>query len=335
MVRNRIWNGLTRGIITIAGAFSLMSLTARGASPDPVLAYDFTQTKNGIVKDSGTAGLDLRCERLRHGELSKSSTALPVDAKKASQWLAKETPNEFSASFWIRFDKLPSVGTPFGLFDISADKDGYVTVRLFAQPDEMIGDFIMKTTTPVERKKWHHVEFTYSMIQWRASLYLDGCFQWENDSLHLPLLRYGGNIFEPGFRGAVRDVRFYDMALPSEYLAIAKNVETDCASLKERAKKAVGRSANPHLRTWLAQLQKQADSLIAKADRVTIAQVKNLERDVANAEKIAVDISKTCPGHVTGAQTAIYTVKPLAQEPYLPYSPRVAAIFICPVISPL
>ena len=320
MARNRIWNSLTRGVITLAGAFSLMAAAVKGASPAPVLAYDFTQAKGGIVKDLGTAGLDVRCEQLENGVLPGTASVMPLDAEKTSQWLSENSPEEFSAAFWIRFDKLPSVGTPFGLFDVSADKDGYLTVRLFAPPQEIAGDYLMTTATPVKKGQWHHVEFTYSKIQSRASLYLDGCFQWENDNLNIPMLCFGKTIFVQGFRGAVRDIRLYDMALPSEHLAIAENVAASCDALKKRAVEASKHSANSHLRGWLSRLEKQADALTAKADRATIAQVKDLERDVANAEKLVVDIPKTCPGHIVGTPATVYTVKPLAQEIYLPYS---------------
>ena len=322
MTRNRIriWNGLSRSVFAFAGVFSFIAMTSRGADPAPILAYDYTQSKDGIVKDAGSAGLDIHCEGLENGELPGQAIVSPVDSSKAREWLAKEAPNEFSAAFWIRFDRLPSVGTPFGLFDVSADKDGYLSVRLFSPPEEIIGGYEMTTKTPVEKGEWHHVEFNYSRMQERASIYLDGRFQWENDDLNFPVLRYGDALFQTGFRGAVRDVRFYDMAIPSAYLAIAEDIDGTCRSLKQRAQDASKNTSNSHLKAWLSRLGKRAEEFSAKAGRITIGQINDLRRDISNAERLTREIPKSCPGSVVAAPATVYTVKPFSQEIFLPYN---------------
>ena len=318
MTRHALEKRFSRHLASLAMIGALATGAAMAAPPEPFLSYDFGDAKDGIVSAGANKALDLRVPASRDGAVSGTTAILPVVPDEAASWLSDASPDEFSAGFWIRFDKLPSQGTPTGLFDVSADKEGFVTIRLFAEPTEFNGDYRMRATTAVKKGEWHHVEFTYSRLQWRASLYLDGRFQWENDNLNLPALRYGPLAFVDGFRGAIRDFRCYDMALPSEYLAIAQGVPEACARLKERARAVSGKSANSHLRTWMGQLAKEAETYAARSGRVTIGQMKDLERKVANGEKLVRDIPGSCPGHIVGTPATVYTVNPLSQEPYLP-----------------
>ena len=304
-------------------AFSVIAIaaaSARGAAPAPVIAYDFSRTQADVVKAIGNSALDLRVGKARDSALVGGKAALPVSPEKASAWLSSHSPDEFSAAFWIRFDKLPSQGTPIGLFDLKADKEGFLTLRLFAQPDDFLGDFEMRSREPVKKGEWHHVEFTYSKIQWRASLYIDGLFQWENDNLHLPSLRYGPLVLGDGFRGALRDIRFYDMALPSECLAIADGVPEKSKDLAARAKALAAKASNGHLRGWIASLVREADSMAAAPSGVTIQRLKELKLDIDNAAKVvhALSVSKKLPGKVMDGPATVYTVKPLTQELFLP-----------------
>ena len=309
------------GRVLVASCLVSIAMTsARGSAPDSVLAYDFTQAKNGLVSAGRHSELDLRAPDIKDGALAGKEAARPVDAAKAARWLSEASPNEFSAGFWIRFDKLPSEGTPIGLFGVSADKDGFVTIRLFAAPGEFQGDYVMKSTTPVKKGDWHHIEFTYSLIQWRASLYLDGRFQWENDNLYLPHLAYGPLVLVDGFRGAIRDIRLYDMAIPSEWLAIEGDSQGKCTPLANRAKELSSKATNKYLRGWLDNLAKKASGFAAAPGKATIGEVKELALDIDNAGKIVKTLaeSKDLGGRVANTPLTVYTVNPLSQELYLP-----------------
>ena len=98
-------------------------------------------------------------------------------------------PNEYSAEFEVRFDRLPSEGAPDAPFRVEADADGFVTVTLEALPTEAMGDYSMTTRTPVGKGEWHRVFFSYSRMRQRAALYLDGRWQYENDDVHIPEVR--------------------------------------------------------------------------------------------------------------------------------------------------
>ena len=50
------------------------------------------------------------------------------------------TPDEMSAAFWVKFDKLPSVGSASGLFGCTADKDGRV-IYTFKENELSVGKF--------------------------------------------------------------------------------------------------------------------------------------------------------------------------------------------------
>ena len=296
------------------------AVPCRGDEPCPVLAYDFSKTENGSVHDDGSAKLDILAPSIKEDALTGSQPALPVDTEKASAWLAANTPDEFSAAFWIRFDCLPSAGNPFSLFGVQTDKEGHLTIRLYAQTDDFLGDFVMTSTETIAKGEWHHIEFTYSKIQSRASLYLDGRFQWENDCLHLPRLRYGPLAFADHFRGAIRDIRLYDIALPSERLIPAANVPAQCAELKSRATKAAANSQNPHLRKWLDGLATQTAGLAPSPGKATIAELSDLRRDIENAEKILKDLERNSASSRSTAPAVVYSVKPLSQEIFLPHT---------------
>ena len=233
---------------------------------------------------------------------------------------AKITPDEMSAAFWVKFDKLPSVGSASGLFGCTADKDGRIAIRLFAQPTDFIGDFEMRTKDAVKRGEWHHVEFSYSRIRSRAAIYLDGRFQWENDTLFLPKTKFGTAVADPSFKGEVRDLRIYDYAVSDQYLAIADNVPEVCREAIALADETASLSRSPHIKTWAQDLRKKAEGFAADAEHVSPGLLAELLRDARNARVIAEATTNQALASASCGKAALYTVKPISQEIYLPYS---------------
>ena len=232
----------------------------------------------------------------------------------------KFTPDEMSAAFWVKFDKLPSVGSASGLFGCTADKDGRIAIRLFAQPTDFIGDYEMRAKDAVKRGEWHHVEFSYSRVRSRAALYLDGRFQWENDVIFLPKTKFGPTVADPSFKGQVRDLRIYDYALSDQYLAIADNVPEVCREVTALADEAAAISRSAHLKTWAQDLRKKADAFMADAEHVSPGLLSDLLRDARKARAISEATTNQALASASCGKAVLYTVKPLSQEIYLPYT---------------
>lgn len=288
--------------IVLSFALSVvLATTSLGRGPTPFLACDF-QADGGVVRSASSMAA-------RQGVPTEEGDRLDG-----------HMPDELSAAFWIRFDKLPSKGEPTGLFGISADRAGRIEITLYARPGEFQGDYRMRSSDRVSRECWHHVEFTYSRLRRRANLYLDGRFQWENDVLHLPRLRFGDLVFPPTFQGALQDFRLYDMALPSEHLAIAGDVPERCERLGERIEPLSKLTSNPHLTVWLDELGSMAKGYAASPRKVTRAQLSTLERDVGNAEVLAELLC--AKGWRTSWKSPVvpFLVRPLSQELLLPHT---------------
>ena len=103
------------------------------------------------------------------------------------------TPDECSIGLWVCFDggwfsAAESHGSPSAAFVLRRGKDGRVNVTLKALPTEVLGDFSLYGRDVVPKGEWHHYEITYSRVTKRATLAIDGRFQWENDCLNLPRL---------------------------------------------------------------------------------------------------------------------------------------------------
>ncbi len=300
---------------------SALALPALAADPPVALSYDFAAAKNGVVADAGSAGIDLTLDgKVKEGALD--GVARPADSKKAEAWFKALNPNELAVGFWVRFDKLPSKGQPIGFVRCEADKEGYITVTLPAHPTQFHGDYELRSKRAVRKGEWVHVEFNYSLIMQKAALYLDGFIQWENDNTNLPKLRLLPLAIGEDFAGAVRDLRVYDMTLPSEMLAIADDVPAAAAAAKADTARARAATKNaPEFLKWLDAIDARADALVADASHTTITQTRDLRRDAANAAKIAADLAAENPAldSVRCSPIAPYTVKPFTQEIFLPY----------------
>lgn len=227
------------------------------------------------------------------------------------------SPNHFSIAFWAKFDKLPSVGSPTGLFDCSVNKDGILQVRLSAMPTEYQGDYVIKSKDLVKRGEWVHVELVYTLQQTRAALYLNGKLQWENDNLFLPHLRFAGSVAPVSFKGAVRDLVIYDTALPNEYLAIAENVKESCDSISKILEEAAKTSKSGILTSWIRSLEKATADYLQNSATITMAAIAELQRNAENALTFAKESTKSA---MASRSMALYTVPPVGQEIFLPYS---------------
>ena len=152
------------------------------------------------------------------------------------------TPDEQSAAFSIKFEKLPSETAVVAGIACSADAAGRLKLVYRALPTEIVGDYVVETPGPVAKPgEWLHVESSYSLIRRRAALHVNGVYQWENDNLNLPRLKDGvADIAAKGV--SVKDLKRYDHAVTAEEMTgvAAKRrvalLETNERFFGERAK---------------------------------------------------------------------------------------------------
>ena len=286
----------------LLGAGLLITTAAReGRAAEPALRLDFdfrTPTAQGGFADRAGSGLVLQPGPrtvVEDGALVfNGSDAAVAGADEAAwrKWYRGIDLREISGAFWIRFDQVRpySAGSEpaLGLFDCRIGDGGQIELAIPSAPTEiMAGELVMRGKLRPERGRWYHVEFNYSFNRRRYSLYVDGRWQTENDQLVLPALALGKPVLGRGFRGAVRDLKFYDAALESEELAIAAETDKDYAALRQRAAGVAATAKNPVLKAWAGALGREAESLRAGAGRTTIAQVRRLERAIGNAAQMA------------------------------------------------
>jgi len=307
----------------------LCAVAASAAEPVPVLDFDFSKSANGIVKDSAASGLSLKLgpdAKIEDGALilnpsGKSFAAADQAAFRA--WAKKLNSREIAASFWIRFDKSlfggvsNAASASLGLFDCSLDANNRITIRIFPKKTEFLKPVEMKSTAAAEPGKWYHVEFSYSMNERRYKLYLDGKFQMENDELIIPVPDVRELKLGNGFRGAVKNLKFYDAALTSEELALSDASDADYDALKQKADAIAAAAKNADLKNWASSLSKRAAAY--KADKsTTIAAYKRLVKAVGNAAILAAGIADPAKTVADKPVTA-YVTPVTTQALYLPY----------------
>ena len=132
-------------------------------------------------------------------------------------------PDESSIGLWVKFDSSlfggrATKGSPTGLFGLRLLDDGRPEISFRAEPTEILGDFIATGRDAVSKGEWHHFEITYSRASRKATFFVDGHFQWENDCLNLPrLLPFAEKDRAPvDFHGEVRGLCVWDAVLESE-----------------------------------------------------------------------------------------------------------------------
>ena len=225
---------------------------------------------------------------------SVAAAALPTPlATNATEAVSAETlaalnGGEASCGFSVRFDKLPSRGEPTGLFGLSADKEGYLTITMPAAPDDLVGDMSWKSKKPVEKGKWHHVSFTFSRQMRRFAFYLDGELQVENNTQWLPALGFRSHVPE-AFAGAVKNFAMYDISLTSDYLRPADNLDHDLAKAEKLAA-AAQKCRGAVLREWAGKIAARIAQLRKAKDSATEREVFEAVRDASNAARLGAAI---------------------------------------------
>ena len=253
---------------------------------------------------------------------SVAAAALPTPlATNATEAVSAETlaalnGGEASCGFSVRFDKLPSRGEPTGLFGLSADKEGYLTITMPAAPDDLVGDMSWKSKKPVEKGKWHHVSFTFSRQMRRFAFYLDGELQVENNTQWLPALGFRSHVPE-AFAGAVKNFAMYDISLTSDYLRPADNLDHDLAKAEKLAA-AAQKCRGAVLREWAGKIAARIAQLRKAKDSATEREVFETVRDASNAARLGAAID-ALPSYRGGGPLVALTVDPLSQEMFLPY----------------
>ena len=254
---------------------------------------------------------------------SAATAALPTPlATNATEVVSAETlaalnGGEASCGFFVRFDKLPSRGEPTGLFGLSADKEGYLTITMPAAPDDLVGDMSWQSKKPVEKGKWHHVAFTFSRQMRRFAFYLDGELQAENNTQWLPAIGFRSRTPED-FAGKTKHFAMYDISLTSDYLRPADHYARDLAKAKALAEAAQKARGAIH-REWARKIAGRADALLGKgAEATTEREVFEVLRDASNAAHLAEAVN-ALPSYSAGGPLLALTVDPLSQEMFLPY----------------
>ena len=227
--------------------------------------------------------------------------------------------DETAAAFWIRFDALPAQCSPAAGVICSADAAGRVKLTLKARPEEVLGDWEMPVRDTVGKGEWRHVAYNYSLMRRRASVYLDGRWQWENASLELPQLSGEGSV--PASGCELRNVKTFAYAAESEAMTFAPKAVAEAEISEVRATLASVSAPVSGLKAWVAALGKKADELSARnaqADgfpAVTRAELRMLKRDAANARAYAA-----APKSALAENFALQVTEPLSQEMVMPYA---------------
>jgi len=320
------------GLLGSGFASLLCAAAVSAAEPVPSLDFDFSSVRDGIVKDSAKSGLGIKVgSAVKDGALvlNPKDTFAAVDEAAFKAWAKKADTREIAACVWIRFDRggifaknaVPDQDSPvasLGLFDCCLDEQGRITVRVFTKKTEMQLPVLMNSTFKAEYGKWYHVEFSYSMNERRCKLYIDGKYQMENDNAIIPCPGLGDLKLGNGFRGAIRDLKFYEMALDSEELAISDATAADYEAVKQTAMAAAMNTRNAALKSWIREICGTDDKYKANAGKVTIAAFKRLKTSAENARTLADGMSADEKGTVSDQVVTAYVTPATTQALYLP-----------------
>ena len=224
-----------------------------------------------------------------------------------SQVVTTLAQGEVACSFDVKFSALPSKGSPTGLFDLAADKDGHVTLHLKAAPTALEGDFKATSPLTVKRGDWHRIAFNYSLIQQRVAFYIDGRLQFENDNVFIPELAFGAPVLDKAFSGEVRNFRIYDIALTSDYLLPAPDARARATRAAETAKAAA--AGNGALSDWARRIQARAAKVAQGV--TTVRELQELIRDAGTLGILA--------GQKVFGPVVFQQIKPFETKMILPY----------------
>lgn len=301
-----------------------------GAEPEPSLELDFSALTGKDVKEK-RSGLTFRIgadAEVRSGALTVTpgtETLKAADPAAFRAWAKSRDTREIAVSFWIRFDKgffgaARENRADFALFDCAISPEKRIEVTVHTAKTELMSPVVMRSSFEAEYGRWYHVEFSYSMNSRRYALYIDGKFQMENDSLLIPRPCIRELASSGTFRGAVRNVKFYEAALTSEELALTLPGETDFSAV-EKDIAVAGKSANAYLKAWAAELGKRLASLkeLERRNDLSVAAYKRLAKDAANARTLAESFAAPgAAGMIRDKAVTVYEVPATSQEMYLP-----------------
>ncbi len=311
---------------SLAGMLCASTL-ASAAEPRPVLDFDFSKEANGMIQDGASSGLRLTLgedAEIENGALvlnPSDDSFAAADEEAFKKWAKKLNTKEISASFWIRFDEgflkkaSNADDASLGLFNCFRAEDGRIGVTVFAKKTELLKPVTMYSKIKAEYGKWYHVEFSYSMNMRRYALYIDGKFQMENDRLLLPVPAVGELKLGDGFRGAVKDLKFYDAALPAEELSLSAATADDYDAIK---KSITGiETKNSYLKAWCMELANTAEAYKGKVGKVSTAAYKRLVKEAGKAAAFAEGMKKEKT--VSDQVVTTYVTPSTTNALYLPY----------------
>jgi len=305
----------------LAGLLCAAALSA--AEPTPLLDFDFSKASGGIVKDSAKSGLAINVgDSVKDGalELNAKDGFTVVDQAAFKAWAKNVNMRDIAASFWIRFDSTDSPAASLGLFDCFVAKDGTLRLAMYSIPAELLEDkLVIPTKLIVEPGKWYHVEVSYTINSRRYALYVDGKFVAENDKLLLPQIRLG-DLKPGGFKGAIRDLKFYDAALDSEELAISDAKAADYDALKVKINEAAAKAKNGNVKAWAADISKRIDAGKANIGKTTIAAFKRMQKDTDKLITLNDGMLAAPKDTVSDQIVTVYDIPATTQDLYLPYN---------------
>ena len=229
----------------------------------------------------------------------------PCAEKAAAKAASALSEGEVACAFDVKFDSLPAGGSVDGLFTLTVDADGVLTLELPSAPTATEGDFCVHSLARVAKGEWHRVSFNYSILMQRAALYLDGKLQFENDNIFIPELEFAAPKAGGAFKGEVKNLKVYDIALTTDYLLRGRDV---AARAKKASAQAAAAAKNPALADWAKRIAARAASVNGET---TVKEIDEICRDAANAERLA--------GEKTFGPVVFHQVKPYEQEMFLPY----------------
>lgn len=281
-----------------------------------------TSRKNGIVLPGFCAALALLGAEAFASEPFRSSGELSEEQiLQIQKWSEPFEGREFSASFDLKFDKgfldfsKESGKIGAGLFECSLDKDRHLLIRLLTPEDDLLGpDYLMRSSMTLEPNRWYHVALNFSNNRRRATLYIDGKFQWENSDLNLPLLQFSENSTQHE-KASIRNLKLYDYELDSEALTDFTPSAEEFQKQNTRLSTLIDTARNPSFKNWCTALQKELDA--AKKDGSTLSAWKHLLKQIGNAERIASELAGN--KGITNQALMVYTVPAISQELRLPY----------------
>ena len=293
-----------KAILAAVSLGMILPATLPGASPialpltpDAEKALDVQTNQTGILEFDGT-----------DATLIKST-----DPAAYLKWRKSQKMREFSAGFSICFkDGAFNAYTQnkdlysLGLFDCSLTKDGKMQIRFMVRRGE-VGpeEYVITSKDKVEFNRWYDVAVNYSMNRRRATLYWDGKLQKDMVESFPLEIQHPDTFTLGGFKGAVKNIKVYDAPLYSEDLTPAYPTEQEIAELAKQQQDLLTAQKNDSpFKQWIASLVFKKGS--------TIAEVKKLRLDLANAAELAKQM-QTGKG-ITGKAVTVYSVPPTGQE---------------------